>query len=88
MSRQIKDQNKNPEIDLEEINKEQLKLNENLMSQHLCCMIMQHHSFPHSDKIDNNKSKYLNRYVALYVLFKTNLNHYHISDDVAKCFYM
>ena len=51
-------------------------------------MIMSHHSFPHSDKIDNKRLKYLNRYVALYVLYKTQLNLYNISDDVAKCFYM
>ena len=52
-------------------NKEQGKLNENFMSQHLCCMVMKHHSFAHSDKIDNKKTKYLNRYVALYILYKT-----------------
>jgi hypothetical protein len=68
--------------------KEQGKLNENFMSQHLCCYIMSHHAFPFSDKVDNKRTKYLNRYVALYVLYKTQLNLYQISDDVAKCFYL
>jgi hypothetical protein len=54
-------------------NKEQGKLNENFMTQHLSCLIMNHHQFPHQDKI---KAKYLNRYVALYVLFRSQLNLY------------
>ena len=51
-------------------------------------MVMNHHSFPHTDKIEDKRVKYLNRYVALYVLFRSQLNLYQISDDVAKCFYM
>lgn len=57
-------------------NKEQGKLNDNFMTQHLSCMIMSHHQFPHADKVDSQRTKYLNRYVALYVLFRTDLNLY------------
>ena len=57
-------------------NKEQGKLNETFMTQHLSCMIMSQHSFPHTDKIDNKRTKYLNRFVALYILFRTQLNLY------------
>ena len=52
-------------------NKEQGKLNDNFMTQHLSCMVMNHHSFPHTDKIEDKRVKYLNRYVALYVLFRS-----------------
>jgi len=65
-----------------------MKLNENLMTQHLSCLIMNHHQFPHSEKINENpRTKYLNRFVALYVLYRSQLNLYSISDDVAKSFY-
>lgn len=55
-------------------NKEHEKLNENFMTQHLSCLVMQHHQFPKKD-LDGGagglSAKYLNRYVALYVLYKS-----------------
>lgn len=72
-------------------NKEHEKLNENFMTQHLSCLVMLHHAFPKKD-LDGGagglSAKYLNRYVALYVLYKSQLNLYQISADFAKSFYM
>ena len=74
-------------------NKENHSVNENLMSQHLSCLIMLHHQYPKRDLDEvsgagNISAKYLNRYLALYVLFKSQLNLYQISADFAKSFYM
>ena len=61
------------------------KIHESLMAQHLsCCLIPQHFRFR-----DNNISNsYIKRFLALYILYKININLYSISDDVAKAFYL
>lgn len=62
-------------------------------------MIMLHHDFKSSDpqqakpsdglsSVSAEPSKFLKRYVALYVLFKSKLNLYNIQDDAVKSFYM
>jgi len=58
-------------------------LNESLMKQHLSCLIVPHTSF--QAKV---QTSYLNRYLALYVLFKTNENLYSIHDNAVKAFYI
>ena len=76
------------------VGKENEKMNENFMTQHLSCLIMPHHSFGkrNLDAICGTNggisAKYLNRYLALYVLFKNQHNLYNISADFAKSFYM
>ena len=60
-------------------------LNETLMKQHLSCLIVKHHNFEGNNAV---KSTYLNRYLAIYVLYNSNLNLYTVQDDVVKAFYI
>ena len=59
------------------------KIHESLMTQHLSCCLLPHHKFK-----DNVNTGYVKRYLALYILYKININLYTISDDVSKSFYM
>ena len=45
------------------------------MEQHLSCLIVKHHNFEGSNAVKNT---YLNRYLAIYVLYNSNLNLYTI----------
>lgn len=60
-------------------------LNETLMKQHLSCLIVPHNNWSGRASI---KSTYLNRYLAVYVLYTAEHNLYSISDDVVKAFYI
>ena len=60
-------------------------LNEGLIKQHLSCLVVPHTDFHANSQI---QTKYLKRYLALYVLFKTNQNLFTIHDDVVKAFYI
>lgn len=60
-------------------------LNESLMKQHLSCLIVPHQNFANRASV---KSTYLNRYLAMYVLYTSQHNLFTISDDVVKAFYI
>lgn len=60
------------------------KIHEALLSQHLsCCIMPQHFKFAES-----GQNPYVKRFLALFMLYKINVNQYSISDDVAKAFYI
>ncbi len=61
------------------------KIHESLLSQHLsCCIVPQHFRF----KDNLPQGSYIKRFLALYILYKINVNLYQISDDVGKAFYL
>jgi hypothetical protein len=61
------------------------EVNEQLMKKHLSCIIVPHNTFRHRHLV---KSTYLGRYLAIFVLYKTQQNLYTIQDDTVKAFYI
>ena len=60
-------------------------LNDTLMKTHLSCLIVKHHDFKGNSTV---KQTYLNRYLAIYILYNSDLNLYTIQDDVVRAFYI
>lgn len=60
-----------------------MDLNESLMKSHLACMVV-----PHTDFQARVSTQYLNRFLAVYVLFKIDENLFTIRDQVVKAFYI
>jgi hypothetical protein len=58
-------------------------LNEFFVKQHLTCLVIPHINFP-----KQTTSSYLQRYLAVYILFKASGQLYTQKDDVIKAFYM
>lgn len=61
------------------------EVNEQLMKKHLSCMVVPHNNFRMRHMV---KSSYLGRYLAIFVLYKTNQNLYTIQDDTVRAFYI
>ena len=60
-------------------------LNEILVKTHLTCMIVKHHNFKGNDAVN---STFLNRYLAIYILYNSDVDLYTIQDDVVRAFYI
>ena len=60
------------------------KIHDNLMTQHLSCFILPYGKL--SQKIQE-QVPFVKRYLALYLLYKVEVNKYTITDDVVKTFY-